>query len=731
MKSIENKNLITNEIAIKTIEGDLLGYHPFAKKIQKIIQGYSSNSEPLTIGIYGKWGSGKSSLLNLIERHIEIFHKDKGDKPYIKFHYNPWIYQTKEEMLFDFFETLSRKLNYSGSENLKKAGKFIKKYSRYLKAVKLSASVGVPKMFNAGITVEPYEILQKLGEDLEGEDKGLNELKEDIDKSLNESSKKIIIFIDDVDRLDKDEIFTLFKLIKINADFKNLIFIICLDPDHVAKAIHKRYGSNKESGKEFLEKIINIPLELPLIEEADLDLFTKEKIKPILAFKNVKKTDLEELLDSIRGSYFKSPREIIRIVNSFAISFYAIGDEVNIHDLFWIEFIKIKYPKTYKAIKQFAGNFNNNLFFIDNINFNDAFSDEKGESGFRKKLLNNHKKAYAIVDFLFPMVKTGTVSAFQGPKMKPNNILDAELRINHVNHFEKYFSFHTQGKISELSFSNFRANIISEKNEEALNVLNEMIKNANERKIVYRITSEIEVVSDELHDKLLAFLINNVNHFTETSDVNPHSIEIIQSIAKKLVLKPDDNKNLIIYIAELLDYSQLCWYLSVFSYNNEEVQFLNEIETILIKKVKISNDHPFFNNRSISRMIMKVWAALEFDEFEKYMLKYLNTKDNILTFILVFPSIWNRTINGTFKEEDFKFLVNTVKLDSKLIFDRIKEFIPELKKVSTSDETEASWGEYSDNSALDNIRQFSYWHLMKEEQDKIDNTEFAGPPPTK
>jgi predicted KAP-like P-loop ATPase len=111
------KNLITNEIAIKREEEDLLNYYPFAKKIQKIIQGYSKNPEPLTIGIYGDWGSGKTSLLNLIEKHIEIFQKEKEDKPYIKFHYSPWLYQNKEEMLFDFFENLIRKLNYSGDDH--------------------------------------------------------------------------------------------------------------------------------------------------------------------------------------------------------------------------------------------------------------------------------------------------------------------------------------------------------------------------------------------------------------------------------------------------------------------------------------------------------------------------------------------------------------------------------------------------------------------------------------
>ena len=181
---MDNKNIITNELPIKSKDDDLLNYYPFAEKIKEIIQGYSSNPAPLTIGIYGKWGTGKTSLLNLVERHIELFQKDKKDKLFIKFHYNPWVYQSKEEMLFDFFNTLSRKLIYSENEYLKKAGESILKYSRYLESIRLSVSGGIPKLFNAGITIEPYKILKALGEDIKGEEKSLEEMKRDIDKTL-------------------------------------------------------------------------------------------------------------------------------------------------------------------------------------------------------------------------------------------------------------------------------------------------------------------------------------------------------------------------------------------------------------------------------------------------------------------------------------------------------------------------------------------------------------------
>ena len=722
-----NKNIIINDIAIGSEEEDLLNYYPYAEKIQSVIQGYANNPEPLTIGIYGKWGAGKSSLLNLIEKHIEIFHKDEDDKPYIKFHYNPWIYQTKEEMLYDFFETLNRKLVYSGNETLKKAGKFIKKYSKYLKAVKLSASVGVPKVFNAGVSFEPYEILQRLGEDLEGEEKSLDELKKQIDDILEKSDKKIVIFIDDVDRLDKDEIFTLFKLIKINAYFKNLIFIICLDQEYVAKAIHHRYGTDEKSGADFLEKIINIPLELPLVEEADLDKFVKVKIKPILSNKNIKEQDLQELYDSLNGSYFSSPREVVRILNSFAFSFYAIGEEVNVHDLFWIEYLKIKHLGTYNKIKEYASSgFKANLIFVDRIDFNDLYTKEKTETGLRKEILENDKGAYPIINFLFPMNKTGTISAYQGPKVKPKNILDAELRISHINHFEKYFSFHTKGKISELMFSNFKALISSDKDEEALEMMHRMIRNSGEWKIVYRISSEIEILPDELHDKFIWFLIKHINEFKGRSDTQMFNIEIVQSIAKKLVKKRDEKKKLIISVADELNYVQICWYLGVFTYDGNEIEYIEEIEKKLISKAKTIESHPFFKDRNVAKMTMDIWSRLEFARFQEYILQYLDSEDNIASFLRSFTYLWNGTINGVFKQENYDYVSNVLGLDCNLIFDRIKE-LSEFQNIREREQIEVSWSEYDGNTKAQNILQFMYWHFTRIEQDNIDNEDDGAP----
>ena len=708
---MSNKNIISTDSAITLQEEDLLNYYPYAQKIKEIIQGHANNTAPLTLGIYGKWGTGKTSLLNLIENQIEIFSKKKGDKPYIKFHYNPWLYQTKEEILFDFFEILSRKLLLNDNEILKKVGILIKKYGRYLKSIKLSASIGINST-KVGLSFKPYDILKALGKDLKREEKSLEEIKQEISDTLESSNKKIIIFIDDVDRLDKDEIYTLFKLIKINTDFKNLIFLICFDPEYVSKAIYNRYGNNPESGKEFLGKIINIPLELPLIEKSDLDYFVKEKVKVAVANKLIEQKNLDELYNSLDGSYFSSPREIIRIVNSFSVSLFAIGDEVNIHDLFWIEYLKVKYFEVYQMIKNYAQNFKSQLFFQSIITFNTpSIEDSNNESGVRRDIKDwKNGIAYDVVNFLFPMKRENVISPFKHPKPKAEDQLDKELRINHTSHFEKYFSFHTKGKISEVLFSKYKSKVYGKKYDQALESLKEILNNTQEGRVVYRILHEIDNEQEENYNNHIPFLINNLSLFKDGKNQS-HVIEILQNIAKKLkeVNNPETNKELCISIAEIIDYNQLTWFLGAFQHQTK-ANYIEKLEKMIIRKIKESNNDPFYENRSTAKMIMGIWSRHNKEEFQNYILDSFKSEKNIYDFFLSFPHLWNGVINGIIKNEDYEHIKTLINVE--LILEKIKIVLPDslITDFDKLEKESHEWDDKTTNSGFQNVKQFILWY---------------------
>lgn len=411
---LEQKHLLGNS-PINNFEEDLFNFKHYADKVKKIIQLNSSNDEALTFGIYGKWGEGKTSFLNLLKNKIEHFEKNENGKEYLSFDFNPWRYSNEDEMMFDFFDGISKRFYVEKNTPIQEVGKWIQKYSKYLKAIKISATAGIPKVLNGKVEFSPDKIFDSLGGDLKGEQISLDFFKDKVNHAIKKANFKVVVFIDDIDRLDKNEIYTILKLIKLNANFNNFIFVITLDSEHVAKAIKDRYGNDDEDGKLFLEKIINIPIHLPKIEEEDLKFYFEKKLDEVskkLDLDQSKEEEIRLIKQELQLNLFKSPREIIRVLNSFFIGAFGFEKEINLRDLFWIEFLKIKDENLYDEIKKYYRTDEIMVFFegqSEFINFNDDSSKQqnliykKEPNGTRKKFIEKCPKSTFIIDNLFPL----------------------------------------------------------------------------------------------------------------------------------------------------------------------------------------------------------------------------------------------------------------------------------------------------------------------------------------
>lgn len=704
------KEFVTVDKPINNTDDDALNFSPYADKIKKIIQGYGNQTDPLVIGIYGKWGEGKTSLLNLLKKQIELYKKKNSDKGIIYMNYSPWLYHDKNQMLLDFFHLLSKKFEYSDSSYLKPIGKLIEKYSIFFEGATASASFGISKYNKIGVSLKLGQWLANLGKALQGTPRGLEELKKEINDKLEGSNNKILIFIDDVDRLDKEELFTLFKLIKINADFKNLIFIVCMDPIYVAKAIYHRYGNSIQDGFDFLEKIINIPLVLPLVEEIDLNLYAKQKVQNSLETRSINYDLHNDLIYSIEGRFFTTPRQIIRTVNAFTIALHAIGDEVNIHDLFWIEYLKVNHVEVYNIIKSYAGNHKTNIlpYYI-------SFSTSVYTQGVTKLPerieieCTENQLAIEIFDKLFPLPKNENklVVLQQGETIRKDRELDSEFRINHINHFEKYFSFHTINKLSEVKFSLYKS-LIENKSKDAVKILKEIIENSDEHRVIYRLISEINknnASPDYVHIK---FLVSNMDLFRKFNDIT-YSADLIRNIGEKLGSHASQGYNIPIFsIFDQLDHEGLFWLLKgLESECDTKNTYIKEIEKKIIDKIKSSSSLPFYKDRKIGKRIMEIWAKQNPVELQNYLLETLNSEERFGAFLSCFTNLWNKSINGVFKKEDYDFLADTLKIDCNKLIERLIELHVEDFDPENTEKSE-NWDEKKNNSILDNIQQFAF-----------------------
>ncbi|MFD2943231.1 KAP family P-loop NTPase fold protein [Flavobacterium notoginsengisoli] len=702
--------------AINKPEQDLFNFKFYAEKVQKLIQLNSSNPDPITIGIYGKWGEGKTSFLNLIQYKIDHFEKKEGDKEYLIFHFNPWRYSTEDEMMFDFFDGLAKRFYVKKETNTQKIGKQLIKYSRYLKSIKISSSFGIPTKLGTKITFDPSVILETLGEDLKGEEITLEVLKDKVNEDLEKVNFKVVIFIDDLDRLDKEEIYTILKLIKLNANFKNFIFIVNLDSDHVAKAIKNRYGDAIEDGHLFLEKVINIPIHLPKIEDHDLREFFRKKLEQVkvnLSLSNDEKAQemFKEIDMEFSSDLFSSPREIIRVLNSFFLGAFAIGDEVNLRDLFWIEYLKIKNGECYNFIKSYRPK-SGIMDFDRTVDFNDDYNSNEKTNSSRKYLLEKFKNVNVIINNLFPLYSNGP-SITGG---KPNlDILDKQSRINSLGHYEKYFSFHNIRKTSVLKLNTIE-NLISENDSTNLISLFKdlFLDETQHYKVLYRIELIIkELTKENERNFFYSFLFENFNIIPDSKiDIYGlnYQLRLIELVASTLE-KDDSNDNgdITLSLATNLDVYQLSHFTRKF---NDNKSFKESLKKLIASKAQATfNSHnPVYKNpkNAPNKMIMHYWKLVNEIEYTNHIKSTIANEENIKVLIRNFPSFWNNSYFGPLEEEDYKYMEQLVDVDfiyakeNEFNLDLVKSIDPYTYKIPDNDEC----------SLEENLEQFIYWYKI-------------------
>lgn len=722
---MEEKIHFLGDNPIKNSEEDLFNFKHYAEKLQKLIQLNSSNPEPLTFGIYGKWGEGKTTFLNLLENKIDHFEKNESDKEFLKFHFNPWRYSSEDEMLFDFFDSLSKMFYVDKFSKYQEVGKWIKKYGKYLKAIKISSSVGIPKILNTKVEFDVSEIFKSLGEDLEGENLTLENLKEKVNLAIQNANFKVVVFIDDLDRLDKSEIYTILKLIKLNASFNNFIFIVNLDIDHVSKAIKDRFGEDIEDGKIFLEKIINIPIHLPKIESEDLQLFFEKKFAYIIKSldsidKDVKKEELKKIMQKFSSDFFKSPREIIRVLNSFFTAAFGFEDEINLTDLFWIEWLKIKAPAMYDVIKNYNVSGLKGLFIGQDriINFNDQIdllpsaklnNYEQVINGTRKNILENYSEFKEIFELLFPnkMAREVDVTVFE------NN-----LNINATIHFDKYFSYHTERKIKNTDVIKIGDLIIRKDSEHLRESINELFKTDHQKglftleNIIKKFSKISEQNSIESRDFLYKFIFNNLDLVPESrKDMFGENFRtrIIKLIAGFLN-QDQENEKTVLDLANSLESSNLISYLIAFDNDKE---FVKKIEQVFVEKEKKNlGSVPFYNQPEnlTSRWFIDLWKKYEPENFKKYIEENLKNIHDVKCLIRNFPNIFNDSKFSPLTRDKFDYMDKVI--DTDFIFSKIKEFQSDL--IENVESGIPDFDDFVESSMDENLRQFIYWYKKRE-----------------
>ena len=322
---------------IKTEADDLLNREPAAIRIAQKIDHFSSNgsSESFVVGIEGDWGSGKTSLINMVLENLQ-------SPNFLIIKFNPWNFSDQNGLITDFFNSITHALKQTEKEKGKEAAEKIRNYSS--KLLKRSELAIAPEISFLGVKF-------KLGTTYKiGGDNTLEKQKENIDNLLREINKRILIVIDDIDRLDSQETRLVLKLVKMTANFANTIFLLAYDRGKVAEMI----SDKGIPGEEFLKKIVQLSFPLPRVDQQDLFNILFSEIEEIICDLNEDLWDQErwkDIFESGLRKFFPTVRDIKRYINSLRLDLEIVGkEEVNPVDFLAIEAIRVFAPDVYFAM---------------------------------------------------------------------------------------------------------------------------------------------------------------------------------------------------------------------------------------------------------------------------------------------------------------------------------------------------------------------------------------------
>lgn len=342
-------------------EQDRLGRTTFAKYLARCILDHQ-HVESLVIGLFGGWGTGKTSLINLTLEELRFASSNLFDheRPII-LNFSAWSYSGQHQLIYSFFRRLSSEMRRAAYFNDEKIIHLLELYISFF------THKPVPKALrpkHAWIT--RWLNRQRTVDETYGWESGrdLTQVKSELNELLAKQQHKLIIFIDNILRLQEEEIIQVFQIIKSMGDFSNTIYVLAMDREPIIQALNRVHHGG---GSDYLEKIVQLPFDIPSISKQDLENILLDRLNAVIAIAPIESWESEYWADiyySTLKYFFKSARDITHYVNTLSFAFNHVKEVVNPVDFFAMTAMQIFEPEVYYGIRD-----NKDLFtdLADNV----------------------------------------------------------------------------------------------------------------------------------------------------------------------------------------------------------------------------------------------------------------------------------------------------------------------------------------------------------------------------
>ena len=311
---------------------DRLGRRSFAVAVARQVRTVPV-AHGFTIAVVGEWGSGKTSVLNMVAETLE----DDGDATAV-LRFNPWLFGSTTDLVTRFFHELSAQLGHGRFERLKDVAKALSELGQSL--APLSPIVG---------TTWVAQLLVRLT-DRSTEQPSLHDKRENLRKALAASDSRVVVLIDDIDRLEASETRELMRLVRLTSDLPNVVFLLAFDSRHVARSL----GESEIEGQQYLDKIVQVSYDLPNVHEAILPRVFFPWLNELITGHDLAQLDRDvwgRVFYDVIHPLLENLRDVKRYLYSIPVTLDTIGQEVALADLLGLEAVRILRPSMFDELR--------------------------------------------------------------------------------------------------------------------------------------------------------------------------------------------------------------------------------------------------------------------------------------------------------------------------------------------------------------------------------------------
>lgn len=656
---------------INTINEDKLGRSTFARQLATAIINYRTNDN-YAISLQGKWGCGKTSVLNMAIEEIKLLSETMEEKDRIIIvQFNPWNFTDTNQLINQFFVTLTNSLTFNNKEaKIKNVGAAIEKYSSALEYSEYIPVVGkylklLPKLSSA------------FGKSMKDKaDSKLNDVsyrKGEVEKALKELDTRILVVIDDIDRLSNEQIRLIIQLVSAVAGLPNITYLLSFDKDIVARALGDVQHCD---GAEYLEKIIQVPFDVPSLDISKLNNILFEKLNVLIGNNNgleFDKSRWSKVFKSCISPFIETLRDVNRYYNVLSFMYASVKAEVDFIDMAGISALRVFSPTIFEWIRtnkfSLTGGYNREGYVINELNKR------------KEETLQNFKEIYPKSPLNMLNAVASLFPAFSNTVLHPLELATVDdihqaMRIASKDRFDLYFSLSLDNiKISRKEVDNSLLKMKELELRDYVKTLNELGLFSEYLEEVKHNLSRIPEDRVELILSVLVFQSGRISEENTTligADTETISVYTISDFLFRIA---DENSRYAL-IAKMLSNSDFLSFqfllhllhvielthgrIAETSYIRDDklvsLEHLYALEKVFLERTKIFLQTTGLLDWKEARRASFLWKYIEKESYQNYIKKALEEDISVLKFLSLNAGTWNG-INGVssyeFKDETY------------------------------------------------------------------------------